>query len=420
MHFYGWRGRRWVYIFAVSIFLAGSAIGGASTSMAMLATARGIQGVGGGGIISLVYIIIGDIVPPRERGKYTGMLGAVFALASVVGPLVGGAFTDHISWRWIFYINLPIGFVAIAVIFVGLRKLSKPIVKKPKIDFLGTILIIGAVVVLLLPLNWGGSKYNWGDAIEIALFCVGGILAVAFIVVEMMPKLTPMPIIPMRLFKIWNVTVCFIVNFCVGWTMIVSIYYMPIWFETVQNKSATDSGLQLLPMMLGLILASGISGGLVSKFGHYKTYPIIGCGVMTVGVGLLSLIEPGSGQSYFIPFLLIVGIGMGLVVSISTLAAQNCVDMLDLGATTATINFGRTIGGVFGVTYFSLIVKHMVDNSINAAIAAHHAPNIPQIYSDAITRTFLYNLPFGGVAFFVSFFLKQIPLRKTLASAPAE
>lgn len=325
-------------------------------------------------------------------------------MCKVIYSYVGGAFTDGIGWRWCFYINLPIGAIALVVIFYGMRKLHKP-KHRPSIDYAGTVLIIAAVVCFLLPLMWGGQDYAWDSAIVISLFIVGGVLLATFIVVEM--KFVESPIIPMRLFKVRNFTICTIINFFAGFQLFLISYFLPIWFQTVRGESATQSGLQSIATSFGLIIASMLTGGLVTKFGHYYTYMPVGHAIEILGLGLISTFDKGSGQAQFIIFMGLTGLGFGMYFQVVTLVAQNAVDIKEIATATATVQFFRTIGAVFGVTYGGLYLNQYISSHIMKTM------DIKQLYIDAISHIFLYGIPFAGVGFIVSFLIKPEPLKTT-------
>jgi len=405
-------GRRNLYIICIVIFLIGSAICGASVDIVMLITARGFQGVGGGGLMSLAFVILGDIVSLRERGKYVGIMTGTFGISSVLGPFVGGVFTDHVGWRWIFYINLPIGIISLFVVWYGMRKLKSTIkFTWANLDILGTVIVVTAVVPLLLALTWGGNKYDWNSAIIISLLVVGTFLFIPFIIAE---KYARYPIMPMRLFTIPNVILVNIIGFLVGVVMFSSMLYLPLWFQTVKGESAMISGIQMLPMLFGLIIASTVSGFLVAKFGHYKTYPIVGTILATAGTFLLYLFDENSGQQEFIPILFCIGFGLGLVVQLLIVVCQNAVEPKDIAVATSAVNFTRTLGGVFGQAVGSAILTQELSHYFQQAIDNQTIPNPTHIFVQSMAIMWLGLAPFCALAIPLTFFVKQVSLRKTI------
>ncbi|MBM7439873.1 MFS transporter [Streptomyces sp. HB132] len=418
-------GRKSVFQFAIIIFVIGSALAGWSRTMDELIAFRAVQGIGGGGLMIGVQAIIADIVPARERGRYMGLIGAVFGLASVAGPLLGGFFTDHASWRWCFYINVPFGIVTLAVIAVVL-KLPKPSVR-PRLDVLGALLLAAASTCLVLLTSWGGTEYAWGSRTILGLAAGAAGTTLLFLVVE---HRAAEPVIPLRLFRdsVFNVTS--LVGAVVGVALFGAASYLPTYLQMVEGVSATESGLLMLPMMGGIVIASVVSGQLVSRTGRYRVYPLVGGAVSTVGMWLLSLLDTDTSALEYGVWQAVLGIGIGLVMSILVLAVQNSVRQSDLGTATSAHNYFRQIGGSVGAAIFgTLFAGRLADalgvrlpsgadlpdpESITPQLVHAMEPALRdayiQAYADAMPRIFLYLVPVLLLGLFLAFFLKEKPL----------
>ncbi|MEI8057424.1 MAG: MDR family MFS transporter [Actinomycetes bacterium] len=420
-------GRKPMLQSAVVIFLIGSALAGLSQSMGQLIAFRAIQGIGGGGLMVLVMAVIADLVPPRERGRYMGLFGAVFGVSSILGPLLGGLFTQHLSWRWIFYINLPLG---IAAFFVLGAVLHLPVRhEKKSIDWLGAVLLVSGVSMLLMVTVWGGSKYEWGSPTIIGLAIAGIATMVAFVWQEVR---TVEPMVPMRLFTIPVVRSTSIMGFVIGFAMFGSIVYLSVYLQVVKGATPTNSGLQLLPLMVGLLAASIISGRRISKTGHWKIYPVIGTGLATLGIWLMSHLGVDTPYWQIDLYALILGIGLGNVMQVLVLAVQNSVGPSEIGAATSSSTFFRSIGGSFGTAVFGAIFAARLSSEINAILPP--GTNLPsggvtsslgnlnalppavreavlEAFAHAIAATFLIATPVMAVAFVISLFLKATPIR---------
>ena len=319
-------GRKIMFQAAIVLFLVGSVLSGAAQNMGQLIGFRAIQGLGAGGLMAMAMAIIGDIVSPRERGRYQGYTGAVFAVSSVAGPLAGGFFVDHLSWRWVFYINVPIGLLALVVTSSVLRL---PFVKRPhRIDYLGSALLVGAVTCLLLVAVWGGSEYAWGSPTIVGLAVAGAVLIGLFVVQE---RRAAEPVLPLRLFANSVFTVGSVASFLVGASMFAAIIFVPLYLQIVNGASPTESGLQLIPLMLGLIVGSVGSGRLITKFGRYKMFPVAGTATMSLGLYLLSRWDADTSRLIQVVYMAVLGLGVGLVMQVLVLAVQNAVDHRDLG-----------------------------------------------------------------------------------------
>lgn len=426
-------GRKPMLQSSVVIFLIGSALAGLSQTMGQLIAFRAVQGIGGGGLMVLVMAVIADLVPPRERGRYMGLFGAVFGVSSVLGPLLGGLFTQHLSWRWIFYINLPLGiaafFVLGAVLHLPVRHEKKPI------DWLGAALLVTGVSLLLMVTVWGGTRYDWGSPLIVGLVVAGVGTMAAFVWQEIR---TAEPIVPMTLFRIPVVRVTSAMGFVIGFAMFGSIVYLSLYLQVVKGATPTNAGLQLLPLMAGLLVASIVSGRLISKTGRWKIYPVIGTAFATVGIWLLSHLAVDSAYWQIDLAALILGIGLGNVMQVLVLAVQNSVDPREMGSATSTATFFRSIGGSFGTAVFGAIFAARLTTEISAALppgvslpaggvtgSIAKVDALPPVvrdavlgaFSNAIATTFLIATPIMAVAFLMSFMLRETRLRSSQDTA---
>jgi EmrB/QacA subfamily drug resistance transporter len=424
-------GRRLIFQVAIVIFLLGSALSGMSQDMGQLIAFRAVQGIGGGGLFAIALSIVGDVIPPRERGRYQGYFGAVFGVSSVAGPLLGGWLTDGPGWRWIFYINLPVGLAALVVTSAVLKM---PVVRRQhRIDYLGAAAIVGAVTSLLLYLDWRGVGYGWTEAGALALLGGAALLTAAFIMIE---RRAVEPIIPLRLFQSQVFSVGNAFAFLAGIAMFGTIIFLPVYFQTVMGLSPTQSGLALLPAIVGIFSTSITSGQLITRTGRYKIYPVIGAAVMTVALLTLSRLAVDTPFWQVALSTYLFGAGLGFTMQTIVTAVQNSVEHRDMGAATSSITFFRQMGGsvgaaVFGAVLSSRLAYHLAEQLAGAgiqpgaggvAVESNNIQGIQQLtepvksvvlgaFTNALDEVFLVGVPFVAVAFVVALLLKEKPLR---------
>jgi EmrB/QacA subfamily drug resistance transporter len=423
-------GRKKFFQIAVVIFLIGSMLSGVSQNMLELILFRAVQGAGAGGLMVGSQAIIGDVIPPRQRGRYMGYFGAVFGLSSILGPLAGGFFTQHLSWRWIFYINVPIGIVAL---FIIAAVLHIPVNRKHhKVDWWGTTFLSAGVVGWILATTLGGTPgWAWGSVAIMLMMILSTVSLGIFVFVETQAK---EPIIPLGLFRNRTFSAASAVSFGIGFTMFGSIVYLPLYLQVVHGATPTSSGLELLPMVAGMLITFVISGRLVSKTGRYKIFPILGLGITTLGLILLAML--GAHTSYGVAAIdmFVVGFGLGLVMQVLVVAVQNAVPHSQLGTATATATFFRTIGGAFGVAILGAVFNSQLLSNVRkaagpAVLKAIGGNNIflnplqirklptaernliTTAFSHTLQTVFIVAIPFAVASFVTCFFLKEIPLR---------
>jgi EmrB/QacA subfamily drug resistance transporter len=441
-------GRKRLFQIAIMIFLVGSALCGLAQDMPQLIAFRAVQGLGGGGLMVLSMAIVGDLVPPRERGRYQGLFGAVFGATSVLGPLLGGLFTEHLSWRWVFYVNLPVGVVALAVIATVLRLPPKS--TRHTIDYLGTFLIASVATCLVLVASLGGTTWAWDSPQIIGLAVLGVLLTVAFVAVE---RRAAEPVLPLKLFRIRTFTLSAVISFIIGFAMFGAMTFLPTFLQVVHGISPTMSGVHMLPMVFGLLLSSTVSGQIVSRTGRWKVFPVAGTAVTTLGLLLLQELDEHSSTGEMSAYFFVFGLGLGLVMQVLVLIVQNAVGYEDLGVATSGATFFRSIGASFGVAVFGTVfANRLADQLTDAFRGAELPPGISadslaadprgiealppplrpvalHAYSSSITDVFLYAAPVALVGFVLAWFLREDRLRasvtapdvtETLASNPVE
>ena len=428
-------GRKIFFQAAILIFLVGSVCSGLSHTMVQLVAFRAIQGLGGGGLMVGTQAIVGDIVPPRDRGRYQGLFGAVFGVASIAGPLLGGVFVEQLSWRWIFYINVPIGAVALLVVASrvpgNLRRIHHVI------DYLGTVVLVLAAGCLVLFTSLGGTTYPWGSARIIGLGVAGAVFTAIFALVE---RRAAEPVLPLHLFSDRTFTVANFVGFIVGFAMFGSITYLPFFFQIVRGESPTISGLQLLPLMAGMLVVSIGSGQVISRTGRYRIFPIVGTFGITLGLFLLSRLGVGTSTAFAALYMLVLGLGLGAVMQVLVLIVQNAVPYSELGVATSGATFFRSIGGSFGAAIFGAVFSNVLVGNLARHLHGNKLPNglnsasvTPAIldklppalhhgfvaaYAQSIQTVFIIAAPIGLIAFVAAWLIPHVELRRGTGAAP--
>ncbi|WP_372498976.1 MDR family MFS transporter [Streptomyces hygroscopicus] len=427
-------GRKGVFLTSIAVFLLGSALSGMAQSMGQLIGFRALQGLGAGGLMVGVMAIIGDLVPPRERGRYQGIMAGVMAVAMIGGPLVGGTLTDHLGWRWIFYINLPLGAVALFAISAVLHLPKKR--AEGRIDYAGAALLTVGITALVLITTWGGNEYAWGSAQIIGLGALGVVALAVFLYVE---QRVAEPVLPLHIFRNRNFTLVTAIGFLTGFVMFGSTTFLPLYQQTVQGASATNSGLLLLPMLLGMLVVSLVAGRVTTQTGKYKVFPIVGGFLILAGMFLLSLMDTETTRFTSGVYMAVLGMGMGCLMQTTMLVAQNSVEMKDMGVGSSSATLFRTLGGSFGVAILGALFTSQVRDTMaervgskGAAVTSGSAqldpaslkllpPPIRDAYTHAVAsgahQVFLWGALISIVGFVAAWFVKEVPLRGAAAKS---
>ncbi|HJR38920.1 MAG TPA: MDR family MFS transporter [Nocardioidaceae bacterium] len=434
-------GRRLLFQIAILTFLAGSLLAGFSANIEQLIAFRAIQGLGGGGLMALAMATIGDVVPPRERGRYQGYFAAVFGTSSVLGPVLGGWFADGPGWEWIFFINIPIGIVALVVTSAALKM---PHVRRDHtIDYLGAAVVVASVTSVLLYTAWAGPELGWTSDTALVLLVAGLLLAVLFVFVELRAS---EPIIPMRLFSNSIFSIANLFGFLIGVAMFGAMIFIPVYLQVVDGMSPTASGLAMVPMVVGIFTTSILAGNLMTRNGRYKIYPVLGAGIVVVALVMLSTLDAGTPYWFAGLAMYVMGAGLGFTMQVLITVVQNSVDRSDMGVATSSVAFFRQMGGSFGTALFGAILSSRL--AVHLAEATRDLPpratagtgNVDQLandvqairalpeplqsmvtgaFSHALSDMFLTAVPLVVVAFVVALFLKEVPLGTRQPAAPS-
>ncbi|MDI9886080.1 MDR family MFS transporter [Streptomyces sp. HNM0645] len=420
-------GRKGVFLTSIVVFLIGSALSGMAQDMGQLIGFRAVQGLGAGGLMVGVMAIIGDLIPPRERGRYQGMMAGVMALAMIGGPLVGGTITDHWGWRWSFYINLPLGAVALAMLGVVLHLPKPDRTAKVRVDYLGAALLTVGITAIVLVTTWGGTEYAWDSAVIMELIAIGVAALVGFVFAE--TKVAE-PIMPLHIFRSRNFTLMSVIGFLTGFVMFGAVLFLPLFQQSVQGASATNSGLLLLPMLLSMMVVSLIAGRVTTSSGKYKIFPIAGGALMVAGLFLLAQMDTGTSRLTSGLYMAVLGAGMGFLMQITMLVAQNSVEMKDMGVASSATTLFRTLGSSFGVAIMGALFTSRVQDEmtarggsvatqqsaqLDAASLARLPEQVREAYQFAVASgthsAFLLGSAIAVIGFLAAFLVKEVPLK---------
>ncbi|WP_082817231.1 MDR family MFS transporter [Janibacter terrae] len=434
-------GRREFYLAGIVVFMVGSVIAGFSQSFWMLVAGRAVQGLGMGTLMPLSQTIIGDIIPPRQRGKYQGLMGAVFGVTSVAGPLLGGVITDHLGWRWLFFASLPIGLIALIFIAKFLHVPHTP--RRAPIDYLGIATLSTGLVALLLAVSFGGSSWAWGSSESLGLFALSAVALVAFVVVE---RKAVEPVLPLRLFADRTISLSLVAAFGIAMVMFGAIIYIPVFAQGVIGVNATNSGLILMPLMLGFIVCGIVTGMLITRTGRYLPFMLTGIVVMAAGVLMLTRLDHTATSLELTGSMVVLGIGLGMAMQQFTLVVQNSVSRADMGVATSSTQFFRNVGSTVGIAVFGTVMSsglqeriasHLPDG-LPAGAGAHMdagavldpsaLATLPPAVAEAVrwglaeklNDAFMLGLPILAVVFLATLFIPNTPLRETNEDHPVE
>jgi len=422
-------GRRLLFQVSIVVFMVGSLMAGGSQTMGQLIASRAVQGFGAGGLVVLNFGVLADIVAPRERGKYQGYVASVWAVAAVIGPFLGGFFVDNLTWRWIFFVNIPIGVLALLVTSAVL-KLPKRDRSDVTIDYLGAALLVAAIVSLLLVTEWGGDRYDWVSPAIVALFAAGTALAVAFVWCE---RRAADPIIPPHLFRIPTFRISATAATVFGMLMFGTILFVPVYFQIVRGDTATNSGLLLMPQMIGILVGTIGAGRLTTRTGRYKIFPLVGLTLLGTSFFVLSRIQPDTSQWVAVFCMVFVGAGIGMTTPALMLSVQNAVDTDDVGAATSAMTTVRSMGSALGAAVFGAVLTSRLNSELSqnlgraarridpallrgspeqiAQLPARVQHGVIESFADALSTVFLTAVPIAIIAFVIVLFLPELPLR---------